>query len=157
MPSIEIACVDLSTDTKPLATSFAVTHELGLRSHRSPAPRFQADFAKLTGALYHIGNPEFAGHDGGPFFAYDVLSEASREADPKSFLEFDAPHVPSMRNFLQWLLDLSPCGRILFTSDWQFGPSETHRFEPIALAEFWSRHDSRRLLLNAAYPIARAG
>ncbi|HEY5376516.1 MAG TPA: hypothetical protein VIK01_22705, partial [Polyangiaceae bacterium] len=62
----------------------------------------------------------------------------------------------SARALLNWLVAASPCGRILFTSDWQFGPDWTKRFAAITLNEFWRLHDSRALLLNAAYPVAAA-
>jgi len=155
MPSIEIACIDLDSPVPPPPTSFAIEFERGLRSHRSPAPRFQADFDALAGCLYHVGNPAFAGRGDGPFFAYEVLSEASRHCDPRSFLEFDAVHLPSARSLLAWLVDQSPSGRLLFTSDWQFGPDGTVRAPPLDLAAFWALHDSRELSLNAAYPIVR--
>jgi hypothetical protein len=153
MPSIEIACVGLQDALQPPATSFAVAYERGLRSHRSPSPRFQHDFDGLTGCLYHLGNPNLAGSHEGFYFAYDLLSDASRSADPPAFLEFDGNYVESLRAFLDWLLLTSPDGKLLFTSDWQFGPDWTKRCDPITLGEFWRLHDSRALLLNASYPI----
>jgi hypothetical protein len=81
------------------------------------------------------------------------LSEPSRDASPSSFLEFAPSHAVSARLFLDWLVAASPAGRIIFTSDWQFGPSWTRRFDGLDLDEFWHRHDSRRLFLNSAYVI----
>jgi hypothetical protein len=150
MPSIEIACIDLDVPVPPPSTSFAVVFERGLKSHRSPAPRFQSDFDALSGCLYHIG----ASGDGGAFNAYALLSEASRAAEPPSFLEFDDTHLPSVQLLVNWLLNQSPSGRILFTSDWQFGPDACVRSVPLSLASLWRLHDSRRLLLNGAYPVA---
>ena len=75
--------------------------------------RFQSDFDALSGCLYHLGNTAFAGRSEGAFFAYEVLSAASRHQDPRSFLA------------------------------------------PLGLADFWNLHDSRTLLLNAAYPIVK--
>jgi hypothetical protein len=155
MPSIEIACLDLSTPLLPAPASFAIACEPGLKSHRSPSSRFQADFDRLQGSLYHIGNPNLA-HDTGAFFAFEVLSEVSRRVEPPSFLEFGDAHLESARNLLRWLLEISPSGLILFTSDWQFGPDWSRRFEQFSLAEFWALHDSRELLLNASYLIAGA-
>jgi hypothetical protein len=153
MPSIEILCVGLAIPEPPPATSFAVISDPSRRSHRGPTPRFQSDFDRLDGVLYHVGNPEFASNPDGPFFAYDVLSEASRDASPSSFLEFAPSHAVSARSFLEWILASSPAGQLLFTSDWQFGPSRTRRFDGLDLNEFWRRHDSRRLFLNSAYVI----
>jgi hypothetical protein len=104
-----------------------------------------------------LGNPRLDGPDGGPFFAYELLSEASRNADPVSFLEFAPEHVDSVHHFVDWLLLSSPERRLLFTSDWQFGPRQPHRFPSIDLNGFWQLHDSHALLLNAAYPIVATG
>jgi hypothetical protein len=156
MPSIEIACVGLEVPLEPPATSFAVVCEAGLRSHRSPEPRFRQDFDEMSGSLYHLGNPEFANTATGPFLAYGVLSQESREAEPPSFLEFAPEHIRSASEFMAWLLDASPEGKLLFTSDWQFGPEATRRFAALSLPEFWRLHDSRVLLLNSAYPIERS-
>jgi hypothetical protein len=122
MPSIEIACIDLAEPKAPPRTSFAVAFEQGLQSHRSPRPRFQPDFDALAGCLYHIGNPGLS-TDAGVFFAYEVLSEDSRDAH--SFLEFGEAYRPSARILLKWLVDNSPAKEVLFTSDWQFGPEWT--------------------------------
>ena len=156
MPSIEIACVGLESPLEPPATTFAVVYEAGLKSHRYPHPRFQLDFDRMTGSLYHLGSPQFTGSTTGSFLAYDVLSEASRHAEPPSFLEFAPDHLQSARDLLAWLLEASPEGRLVFTSDWQFGPEGSRRCDAVALAQFWQLHDSRNLLLNAAYPIERA-
>jgi hypothetical protein len=153
MPSIEIACLDAVAPPPPPTTSFALIYEEGLLSHRSPSPRFQSDFDALSGVLYHIGNPALRDNDRGAYCAHKVLSEASLYADPPSFLEFDSVHVVSTKLLLNWLLTVSPVGRVLFTSDWQFGPDWTQRFGPIESAEFWRLHDCRELLLNAAYLI----
>ena len=156
MPSIEVACIGLDQPLEPPNTTFAVVFEPGLKSHRSPSPRFQSDFDSLSGSLYHLGSPEFEGTSGGPFFAYDVLSQPSRHTEQPRFLEFAPEHVESARILISWLLDASPVGRILFTSDWQFGPSWAKRSRPLSVSEFWRLHDTQELLLNTAYPIERA-
>ena len=156
MPSIEIACIGLTTPLRPPPTSFTVVCEAGLKSHRSPLPRFQAEFDSISGSLYHLGNPNIGGPAKGYFFAYEVLSEPSRDATPPSFLEFAPRHKPSAQHLLEWLFEASPVGQVLFTSDWQFGPEWSQRLGPIDLKEFWSRHDTRNLLLNSAYRIHRS-
>jgi hypothetical protein len=143
----------LTIPKPPPETSFAVICDPSSQSHRGPTPRFQSDFDRLDGVLYHVGNPEFAANPDGPFFAYDALSEASRHASPSSFLEFAPSHAVSARAFLEWILASSPAGRLIFTSDWQFGPSWTRRFDGLDLNEFWRRHDSHLLFLNSAYVI----
>jgi hypothetical protein len=154
MPSIEIACIGaLRAPPPPEGLSFAVEFELGLRSHRGPAPRFKLDFDETSGALYHIGNPLPADPRSGAFTAYMLLSTDSRDADPPLFLEFAPEHRASVRDLLFWLLQLSPSGQLLFTSDWQFGPDTTERHPALTLASFWKLHDSRQLHLNALYVI----
>lgn len=154
MPTIEIAAIGLVKPLAPPQTSFSVVYERGLRSHRVPS-RFQADFDRMSGSLYHLGNPGLPG-DGGAFFASELLSTESRGADPRSFLEFAKSHVASIHTLLEWLLRHSSDGNLLFTSDWQFGPAGTQRAGPVSLPDFWRLHDSRRLMLNAAYPVCRA-
>ena len=156
MPSIEIACLDLTAPTEPSAMSVVVAFERGLRSHRSPS-RFQVDFDGLTGSLFHLGNPQIRYRgDGRCFFAYELLSEACRDAAPPSFLEFHPAHVADVRKLMECLLGASPAGQLLFTSDWQFGPAWTRRFGPLDSLEFWRLHEARELLLNAAYPVVRS-
>lgn len=157
MPSIEIACIGLNNPTGAPRTTFALAFEPGIKSHRSPASLFQADFDKLSGCLFHIGNPGLARPQGSPFFAYELLSDHSRDADPVSFLEFAPEHLESAHLLLDWLLRSSPERCLLFTSDWQFGPKKPRRFGPIDLSSFWKLHDSRTLLLNAAYAIEGPG
>ena len=152
MPSIEIACVGLTKLVNPPPMTFGYVGEPGLKSHRSPSPLFQTDFDRLSGCLFHLGNPGLP-RDGSPYFAYELLNEVSSEADPISILEFAPAHVESMRRLLEWLLRTSPVNRLLFTSDWQFCNQPPRRFRPLTLDAFWKLHDSRTLLLNAAYPI----
>jgi hypothetical protein len=132
--------------------SFGFVGEPGLKSHRAPTPMFQADFDRLSGCLFHLGNAGLP-REGSPFFAYELLSVASRDVEPSTFLEFAPEHVESAHRFLEWLLRTSPVNRLLFTSDWQFCTQQPRRFRPLTLDAFWKLHDSRTLLLNAAYPI----
>lgn len=151
MPSIEIAVIGLADSLAPPPTSFSVAYETGLKSHRVPS-RFQADFDRVSGSLYHLGNPGLP-RVGGAFFASDLLSLESREADARTFLEFAQSHIAGVHTLMDWLLRSSPDGNLLFTSDWQFGPEGTQRFDAITLTAFWKLHDSRRLMLNALYPV----
>ena len=152
MPSIEIICIGQCVPVDFSNLPFAVESGTELKSHRRPRPLFQEDFAKLRGCIYHLGNPDLKLHRSGRcFFAYHLLSEAARNA--ASFLEFLPEFVPGTRTMLTNLVWLSPVHEVLFTTDWQFGPDHPYRSSAITLDEFWSLHDSRKLLLNAAYPI----
>jgi hypothetical protein len=151
--SIEIACIGLDLPTRISVEGFALVSERGLKSHRMPS-RFQTDFNALSGCLYHLGNPKLRDPtQGGAFFAYELLSEASRDASPPSFLEIAPEHVGEVRVVLANILAASPLGRALFTSDWQFGPEWPHRFGPVGLDDFWQLHASRNLQLNSSYAL----
>ena len=153
MPSIEIACLGLDEPVAISVEAFALVAEPGLQSHRLPS-RFQSDFDGLSGCLYHLGNPDLRNPEhGGAYFAYDLLSEASRHQDPSSFLEFAPAYLGEVQAVVAAILDASPVRQALFTSDWQFGPDWTERDGPITLSEFWERHASRKLLLNCAYAL----
>lgn len=152
MPSIEIACVGLRQNRKPPPTSFDIAFEVGLISHRVPS-RFQGEFDARAGSLYHLGNPGQNSGASGAFTAYQLLSNACLAEEPLSFLEFDQAHVASLKTLLLWLLESSPDGLLLFTSDYQFGPDGAARLGPITLDEFWLFHNSRQLRMNALYSI----
>jgi hypothetical protein len=123
-----------------------------LKSHRVPRSLFAGDFAGLKGCIYHIGNPDLkTRRTGRIFFAYDLLSDQARSAS--RFLEFSPDFSPAIHQLLESLIESSPVRRLLFTSDWQFGPRRTYRSPIMTLDEFWSLHSSRKLRLNTAYPI----
>ena len=153
MPSIEIVAIGQS---RPIAVDgfpFPVVADEKLKSHRSPRARFQGDFDRLAGVMYHLGNPSLRDDSAGRcFFAYDLLSERSKEVEA-DFLEFAPAFRSAVETMLAKLVADSPAKALVFTSDWQFGPDWTKREPALSLSEFWKLHDSRRLLLNALYPI----
>jgi hypothetical protein len=155
MPSIEIAVLGLQRGLVPPPTGFDIAYEVGLASHRVPS-RFQPDFDAIAGAMYHLGNPGQNAVPSGAFTAYELLSDECLNQEPIMFLEFGHSHAQSLRGLLPWLLESSPASRLLFTSDYQFGPEASAWFEPIALPEFWNLHDSRNLRMNALYTITRS-
>jgi hypothetical protein len=65
--------------------------------------------------------------------------------------------LPSFRSAVQQLLErlvtASATSRVLFTSDWQFGPDESVRGGPFTLAVLWAAHDAGRLVYNAGYSL----
>jgi hypothetical protein len=152
-PLVEIACLGLAEPAPIRACGLVVQAEAGLRS-QSLAPRIQDDLDRLHGCLYRLGQPL----DGsGAVSAYELLSPASREAFPPSALEFAPAHRAAVERVLEEILAASPEGRMLFTSDWQYGPEWAHRFGPLTLPEFWSLHATRHLYLNTAYEIVCDG
>jgi hypothetical protein len=153
MPSIEIIAVGQSRPIEVDGYPFAVVADAELHSHRSPHPRFQEDFDRVSGIMYHLGNPSLKGDSAGRcFFAYKLLSEESKKVEA-DFLEFASAFRPAAESMLAELIAESPTEALIFTSDWQFGPDWTKREPALPLSEFWKVHDSRRLLLNALYPI----
>jgi hypothetical protein len=153
VPSIEIACIGLDLPVRIQVEGFALVSEPGLKSHRRPS-RFQTDFVAQSGCLYHLGNPDLRDPTHrGAFFAYELLSDESRDALPSSFLEFSPSHVEEVRAVLANILAASPLGKALFTSDWQCGPEWTHRFGPLTFTDFWQLHAERKLQLNSSYAL----
>jgi hypothetical protein len=153
MPSIEIVAVGQSRPIKVDGFPFAVAVDAKLKSHRSPHSRFQEDFDHVSGIMYHLGNPSLKDESAGRcFFAYKLLSDESKEVEAE-FLELASPFRRAAEMMLVELIAQSPIGELIFTSDWQFGPDWTKREPALRLSEFWKLHDSRRLLLNALYPI----
>jgi hypothetical protein len=151
MPSIEILSVDQYKSTVFGDFPFALLVDPARQSHRSPS-RFQHDFDQVRGILYHLGNPDMKQCGGGQaFFAYKLLSRESQ--NDGTFLEFAADYRRQVESLLSELLRVSPVHRVLFTSDWQFGPEWVKHERSITLDRFWSLHDSRSILLNALYPI----
>jgi hypothetical protein len=153
MPSIEIVCIGQIEVSDFSHLRFAVKGGTTPKSDRSPRPLFQQDFNALKGCIYHLGNPELKNGEKGLFFAADLLSDRSVHASRSTFLEFRPEFVPAVSELLASLMESSPSNQLLFTSDYQFGPKRPHRSSPVTLSEFWSLHDSRKLRLNAAYPI----
>ena len=131
MPSIEIICVGQQQPLDLPRLPFAVQAD--------PARRF--------------GNPDLRDRaDAMFYFAHALLSEESRH-NANGMLQFDGVFCEALARFTTLLLAVSPEHRIVFTSDWQFGPSHTLRVRFETLGDFWHAHDRGMLRLNALYDI----
>jgi hypothetical protein len=153
MPSIEIVCVGQEQPLKLRRLSFAVESEAGLKSHRGEDALFSADFAQTEGCMYHLGNPILRDPVEPPYyfyFAWELLSPTSQHS---KIVEFAPRFVPGLRHLLRTLLKASPVGRLLFTTDWQFGPKRIYRSPDLTLDKLWRLHDQRKLRMNALYPV----
>lgn len=151
MPSIEVLCVGQSEPSEYEDLAFAVSADQTCRSHRTRS-LFQTDFDAHRGVLYHLGNPSLkVDAEGRFFFAYELLMPASQESG--EFLEFAADHRPHAVRMLADLIRRSPAGRLIFTSDWQFGPERATYPGRVALAKLWQLHGDRRLRFNALYVV----
>ena len=157
MPSVELVCVGQRDPVSLPALPFAVRAGPELVSDRGPRPLFQRDFDGLSGWMYHLGNPDCGtpGY-GAAFFAFDLLSRRSQDHGATGLLEFAPGVALAVRALVAWLLAASPEGRVMFTTDWQFGPADACWFPPVSEAEFWAEHDAGRLRLNSLYPICLA-
>jgi hypothetical protein len=152
MPSIEILAVAQGHPLKVDDLPFAVIADSMRKSHRRPS-RFQSDFDELDGILYHLGNANLKeDHAGRVFFAYKLLSPESKKVEA-TFLEFAGEVRRDVEAFMSRLIENSPTHRLVFTSDWQFGPDWTRHEPEVALHEFWRLHDTRQVHFNALYPI----
>jgi len=153
MPSIEIICVDQTEPLEFKKLPFTVEAETQLISHRSPSPLFQAEFDDLKGCIYHLGSPALRDPTFNHYYtAYDLLSK-KRGTEWWDIIHFSPKFVPSIKVFLGQLLAASPANRILFTSDYQFGPDAKRYKRPITLEKFWQLHDEKKLKMNALYPL----
>ncbi len=140
MPSIEIICLEQAEPLNFVGLPFEVYAEKELKSHRKPTPLFESDFDQMSGCIYHIVQER------GGWNAGDLLSEW----DVLHFLDDYSSYVHKL---LEVLLEASPVHRLIFTSDYQFGPDVRRYKRPRTLAKFWEAHDANKLWLNALYPI----
>ena len=153
MPSIEIICVDQARPTKFQASPFALEAENKLVSHRCPAPLFQPELDTLRGCIYHLGNPALRDPAVlGCYTAYELLSK-ERGTEWWEIIHFSPEYVLCIKVLLEQLLAASPGNRVLFTSDYQFGPDAKIHQRPVTLEEFWRLHDDKKLQMNALYPL----
>ena len=137
MPSIEIIAVGQTQPVDVSALPFAVLADPVLRSHRTPS-RFQHDFDRLSGILYHLGNPSLKDDwEGRFFFASKLLSAASRKI-PETFLEFGQDYRGRMETFLEQLMSSSriiSCSSHPITSSDRTGRSESHQYRSVSFGE----------------------
>ena len=157
MPSIELVCVNQRVPIEFSDLPFAVETGTEPVSHRSPRPLFRRELSRLRGCIYHVGNPKCKQPDyHGMFFAYEVLSAASRERSRRRFFEVAPEFRDGFHHLVHTLLDSSPVHSVFFTTDWQFGPSRATRGGMLSELAFWREHDSHQLKLNACYTIQTA-
>lgn len=131
---------------------FVVKSENKLVSDRWPSPIFKSDFDNLSGCMYHL-------RDGGPT-CFDLLKKDWYDQDGNKTesvenIKFKDEFAEHVKNLLQSLLIASPVGKILFTTDYQFGPKDVEKNGPITFIEFWTLHDSGNIRMNASYLITR--
>jgi hypothetical protein len=151
MPSIEIVCLEQEDPIDFSHLPFAVRGDRELRSHRIPSPLFQADFDRMHGCMYHLGNPEIKrpGYRGA-FYAVRLLV---KEDLPRSFLQFRPEFRMGVYELLARLLQASPIKTLFFTSDYRWGPDDVTLGGEMTLARFWQFHETQSLRVNGCYTI----
>ncbi len=142
MPSIETVCIGQSVPATFEDVPFRVYAESRLVSHRTPSPLFQTDFDALSGCIYHlVKQPR------GAFTAYNLLEEWWEG------LRFKPEYIPFVQRVVSELLVASPQKRLLFTSDYRFGPDAKRYKRPMRVGRFWQWHAEGRLRANTLYPL----
>ncbi|WP_309720471.1 hypothetical protein [Armatimonas sp.] len=155
MPSLEIICLGQCEPTDFSYLPCAVEAETTLHSHRDYPSLFQPDFDQLQGCMYHLGGSCLRFPGVWQRYAYTAANLCTEWWE---FLEFKPRYKLAVQILLKTLLAASPEEKLLFTSDYQFGPSKVRRYKrPITLEQFWQRHDEKRLWVNASFSIIRGG
>lgn len=142
MPSVEIVCIGQTTPTVFEDIPFRIDAKSRLLSQRTPSPLFQNEFDALNGCIYHLIK-----HPNGACTAFELLDSWWEE------LCFKPEYVPVVSRILNELLDASPSGQVLFTSDYQYGPKRRRYRRPIRISRFWELHKAGKLWANALYPL----
>ena len=158
VPSIEIVCVGQEVPSEFSDLSFRVMAESKIISHRTPKPLFQSDFSEIHGCIYHLLNP-IRGWTAFQLIDMNVRyngADAQIERDPLVFasaISFLAIYRRDVLLLMRRLLNQSPIGQIIFTSDYQFGPVARRYKKSMPLDRFWDKHEQRRIRLNALYRV----
>ena len=146
MPTIEIVCLDQQAPLELPKFSFALDSESKPISHRG---LFYEEFKNLNGFIYHLGNPDHRDGRGG-FFADQLVNWIAGDCEGR--LKFLPQFLPEIQSLFADLLEASPVHTLIFSSDYQFGPSKIRRYKrPLTYEKFWQKHDAEELWLNARY------
>lgn len=153
MPSIEIVCVEQKEPIECSSFSFAIESDKELISDRAHSSSFQCDFDSLNGCIYHL-----LGENGRN--AYDLLKKdwykEEGEGDGKDDnIDFLNEHDASFIQLINTLMDKSPVGKVIFTSDYQFGPESFVRLDELTLSEFLIMYKEKKVRMNSLYVITK--
>ena len=153
MPSIEIRCIGQTSPTDCASYSFGVHVSGQLISDRIHSSRFQSRFDELSGYMYRL-------HEGTGRTAYELLKKDWYDADGEDNgiddnIEFTEKHDSSFINLINKLVQSSPVGEIVFTSDYQFGPEEFEHYDHITILEFLSIYEKGELRMNSLYRVKK--
>ena len=164
MPTIEIASINAKElGLKQADFGVAIMEEKELQSHRG---LFHHIFQQYNGAIIHIGNPELRNQNDGGFFAGNIIdwsidshvdlsiSEVNMDeigANRQFLFKFLSEIKPDIDRLLKIALEKSPIKRVLFLTDYQFGPEKAQTEIIYSVSAFWSQHDNDGLRFNTLY------
>lgn len=153
MPSIEIICLAQKHPIDCSKFSFRIETGSELVSHRLHSSHFQRDFDSMEGCIYHL-----LGSKGPTAFEllkkdwYDDNGDSNEQDDN---IEFIATHNSCFINLVKTLIDKSPVKKIVFTSDYQFGPEIFKRFDEMSMDDFIEEYKNKRLRMNSLYVVKK--
>ena len=123
------------------------------RGHGLSADRagglFQTLFNEQHGVIFHLGNKEQEKDPEGYWFAGGVMDWTEART-----VFFPREARSEFQDLLIRLLRASPEGRVLFSTDYQFG-GKRRVFGEICLSSFLAMHDERKLKYNVLYYIRK--
>jgi hypothetical protein len=168
MPTIEIASINAAgLGLNQTDFDVAILEENKLESHRS---LFYDLLRTQQGAMVHIGNPTLKNNKDGGFYAGGIIDwsleeeayiyipeDASAEGSSSSganqqfIFKFLDAYKPDIDALLKAALDKSPVKKVVFLTDYQFGPEKGSTEVIETISAFWARHDAEGLKLNTLY------
>jgi hypothetical protein len=160
MPTIELISVGCCEIPElPDFESFTLEAESVLQSHRG---LFQANFDKVSGVIVHIANKDVEGNFCG--FAGNLIDcekdhvlaipeDDTWSGEDQLFeFRFKPSIVDDLKTLIGILIESSPCKEVWFSTDIQFGPSETSE-ENTTLERFLRQIESSALFWHRLYII----
>ena|SRR5687768_10647162 len=165
MPTIEIASINAnSLELRQSNFQVAIIEETKLQSHRG---LFYDVLQQQQGCIIHIGDTEFKQEKDGGFFAgrlidwdfdtgndYIIIPDVDTDdtsANQQFAFKFIEEFKSDINRLLEIALDKSPIKRILFLSDYQFGPERPKTEIIYTITDFWTQHDTDGLRFNTLY------
>lgn len=153
MPSIELICVEQQSPIECSPYSFIIESDKELISDRVHSSSFQTDFDSMNGCIYHLlGNEGRTSYD---LLKRDWYDEEGEDNGKDDNIEFLSEHEPSFFLLMNELMEASPCGEVVLTSDYQFGPDRFMRFGKMSLSEFITLYENKEVRMNSLYIVTK--
>ncbi|WP_049722834.1 hypothetical protein [Gilvimarinus polysaccharolyticus] len=153
MPSIELVCINQNDPIDCSSYSFLVESGRELISDRAHSSTFQSDFDQLSGCIYRVH--EKRGRTAYELLKKDWYDENGEDNGIDDNIEFIEEHDSSFVELIKDLLQASPAGKIVFTSDYQFGPDEFRCYGETTILEFIELYKEGELRMNSLYRVKK--